>query len=300
MNIYKHSSFNTLISILLNTIKDVFLHPIVVNACLYLDKGSIQHRNWGDDINFFFLKELFKRNIAVFNYSVYSRFLRKIGRGNNYLIIGSTITMLTNEKTIIWGAGAIDPNSPLPHKPQKVLAVRGPLSREYLIKNDVTCPQIYGDPALLLPKVYSPKIGKKYKLGIIPHYDDYNNQLIDHLKKDKTVLFIKMEGYTNWLDIINQILSCEMIASSSLHGLIVAETYGIPNLWINISGNLIGGHFKFHDFFASIGKEDMHPYQISERTTVNSILEQFHNYKKGLIDLQPLIKAAPFPLDITD
>ena len=44
----------------------------------------------------------------------------------------------------------------------------------------------------------------------------------------------------------------------------------------------------------------MHPYQMSERTNVNSILEQYKNYKKGYIDLQPLIKAAPFPLDITD
>ena len=299
MNKYKHSSLNTFISILLNTIKDIFSHPIVVNACLYLDRGSIQHRNWGDDINYFFLRKLFNRNISILKYSFVYRILKKVGIGSNHLIIGSTITMLTNERTIIWGAGVIDPNLSLPNKPKKVLAVRGPLTRDFLIKNEINCPQIFGDPALLLPKVYFPKIEKKYKLGIIPHYDDFNNQLLDHLKKDKTVLFIKMEGYTNWLDIINQIFSCEMVASSSLHGLIVAETYGVPNLWINISGNLIGGHFKFHDFFASIGKENMHPYQISERTTVNCILEQFHNYIKGVIDLQPLIKAAPFPLVIT-
>ena len=51
--------------------------------------------------------------------------------------------------------------------PQKVLAVRGPLSRNYLLENGVDCPDVYGDPALLFPKYYKPHIYKKYKLGII-------------------------------------------------------------------------------------------------------------------------------------
>lgn len=60
---------------------------------------------------------------------------------------------------------------------------------------------------------------------------------------------IKMEGYKNWLEVLDQICSCEYIASSSLHGLIMSEAYDIPNLWIELSGKLMGGHFKFHDFF---------------------------------------------------
>ena len=151
MNKYKKSFINNQISVLWNTMIDLFCHPIIIEACIHFDKGKVIHRNWGDDINIFFLKKLFKRNIAVFHYSIFSRFLRKIGRGNNYLFIGSTITMLTNEKSIIWGAGVIDPTKSLIHKPQKVLAVRGPLTRKYLEENEVNCPCIYGDPALLLP-----------------------------------------------------------------------------------------------------------------------------------------------------
>ena len=296
MNKYKKSFINNQISVLWNTMIDMFCHPIIIEACIHFDKGKVLHRNWGDDINIFFLQILFKRNIAVFHYTIYSRFLRKIGRGNNYLIIGSTITMLTNEKSIIWGAGVIDPTRPLLHKPQKVLAVRGPLTRKYLLENEVNCPSIYGDPALLLPKVYSPKVEKKYKLGIIPHYDDYDNQLLNSLKEDKTILFIKMEGYTDWLDIIDQILSCEMVASSSLHGLIVAEAYSVPNLWIEISGQLMGGRFKFQDFFSSIGKDDEQPFIINKDTSKITIIERLKGYQKGHIDIQPLIKATPFPL----
>lgn len=81
-----------------------------------------------------------------------------------------------------------------------------------------------------------------------------------------------MEGYDDWTSVIEQIASCDYIASSSLHGLIVAEAYGIPNLWLEISGKLLGGHFKFHDFFLSLGKDRKSPFLLHSDMTVDDIL----------------------------
>ena len=108
-----------------------------------------------------------------------------------------------------------------------------------------------------------------------------------------------MENYKNWLEVIDQICSCEYIASSSLHGIIIAETYEVPNLWIELYGKLLGGHFKFHDFFMSIGHDREKPFIVKENTGINEILATKSNYTKGQIDLKPLINNSPFKLNIS-
>ena len=193
----------------------------------------------------------------------------------------------------------IDENAKMPSKPKKVLAVRGPLTRNYLLRHGIDCPPIYGDPALLLPLYYKPQKGKQFKLGIIPHYDDYRNPLLNKLKNDSSILFIKMEGYDSWSEVIEQICSCENIASSSLHGSIIAEAYSIPNLWIEVSGKLLGGHFKFHDFFCSLGEDREKPFKITSKVSFEEIMKALNFYKKGFIDLKPLMGCSPFPIKCT-
>lgn len=272
--------------------KELFTQNIIVHACIYFSWGKIMHRNWGDDINYFLLKKLTHKNIIPYDISTIANRRHK----KCYMCIGSTITFNHIDETIVWGAGVIDPSKALKHKPQKVLAVRGPLSREYLIEQGVNCPEVYGDPALLLPKVYTPQCVKKYKLGIIPHYDDFENDVLNHLKNDESILFIRLEGYNSWTGVIEQIASCEYIVSSSLHGLIVSEAYAIPNLWIEISGKLMGGFFKYHDFFLSIGKDVETPYKITEQTTKEDLLSYLRDYTPGNIDLSKLIQSSPFKL----
>ena len=72
------------------------------------------------------------------------------------------------DNTIIYGSGAITSNPDIKGRPVKVLSVRGPLTRDVLIKNGIDCPAVYGDPALLLPLVYKPQIKNNERIGIIP------------------------------------------------------------------------------------------------------------------------------------
>jgi hypothetical protein len=101
-----------------------------------------------------------------------------------------------------------------------------------------------------MPLFYNPSINKKYTLGFIPHYVDYHN-VFNMYKNDKNVHVINLLN-SNIEDVINQILSCNYIISSSLHGLIVADAYNIPNMWIKYDNKIKGDDTKFHDYFESV------------------------------------------------
>lgn len=52
---------------------------------------------------------------------------------------------------------------------------------------------------------------------------------------------------------IDQIVSSELCISSSLHGLIIAQAYGVPWVWLNLVEQPLDGHdFKFEDFFSTL------------------------------------------------
>ena len=278
----------------------LLLRPVLVNGFVFFDNNHIRHENWGDDINYHFLREISQRPILIYNrLSLAMRLKLK-----NYLVIGSTIDMCCTKNTEIWGAGIIDEVKLLRIKPLKVYAVRGPLTRKKLLEQGVECPEVYGDPALLISRYYKSNIKKKYSIGFIPHrsnLETIQDFTVDGapLSRSNDILVIDLTNYDKWTDIIDQICSCENIISSSLHGLIMAEAYKIPNVWIEFGKPLIGGHFKFHDFFLSIDRDRESPYLIEDfKLTLKELQKELSSWEHGIIDLQPLITAAPFPIKL--
>lgn len=251
------------------------------------NNGTLISNNWGDDINFTFLNNIFDTELC-FNDSGDST--------ENYCLIGSILNnRYVNKNTIVWGSGTQDASIKLTSKPKKVLAVRGPLTRNYLLKQGIECPEIYGDPSVLLPYFYKPNVKKKYKIGLIPHWESLNTPMVKELCKDSRVHLIKMKGYNYWTDVIDEILACEYIVSESLHGLIVSESYGIPNLWCNITLNKY--NIKFHDYFKSINLDRKTPFQIKKGVVVDDLLDALQYYKKGeKIDVEKLMSVCPFKL----
>jgi len=205
------------------------------------------------------------------------------------LPIFQNVNILRN--TIIWGTGFIDESGRLQREPGQICAVRGPLTRNNILKSGIQCPEIYGDPALLYPFYYHPKINTKYTLGIVQHYIDKGDKYITNFKNNSEILFIDIEGPVN--TVVDQICSCKYIASSSLHGIIMADAYRIPSVYLKFSDRVTGGNFKFRDYFSSVGRSETEPLAVNENTTIDDILDRI-SHDSIDIDLKELLDVCPF------
>lgn len=272
--------------------KDVLL----VNASMDWHKDRVVHRNFGDDLNYYMLKKLTGKQI--FNYPQ----LWNVRRFPIYMCIGSILNLyfMSQKNSIVWGSGARDAGLPMNGFPKKICAVRGKLTRAYLQKQGIDCPEVYGDPALLLPFLYRPVRKKKHRLGIILHFRDKGNKLICRMVEKAGVKaeVIDIVNYDRWEGVIDRIIECECIASSSLHGLIVADAYKIPNVWIRFGDDTFEGEFKYLDYFSGVGRTTKEPLRITNSTTIGKVLEQCAHYAPIDYDATLLIRSCPF--EITD
>jgi pyruvyltransferase len=210
--------------------------------------------------------------------------------GKRHLAIGSILGS-ANERADVWGSGFIRENELLVGRPRKVHAVRGPLSRERLLQLGVDCPEIFGDPALLLPRFFDPEVPKRHAIGIIPHYIDKNNKWLLKHCVDKRIHIIDIESDIE--DFVRTVKACDVILSSSLHGLICADAYGLPNAWIQFSDNVVGGDFKFRDYRLSIGAESPKPIRVAENMNIEDAVAEA-KLQPMQIDLSKLMLACPF------
>ncbi|MBW4360376.1 polysaccharide pyruvyl transferase family protein [Flavobacterium taihuense] len=212
-----------------------------------------------------------------------------------YVTVGSILANV-NHKCIVWGSGIIDQKTPI--KNAAFLAVRGPQTRNYLLTFGYKVPEVYGDPALLLPKYFNPKIEKKYKYGFVPHYNDY--KLVQHWFEDNpdVLLFDMMTNDVESKTV--EFLQCEKIISSSLHGIIIAHAYGIPAVWQKFSDKVFGNDIKYQDYLESVQLSfyqpeiQIRPYTYSEMENLFANLPSLP--QKQMIDglCDGLMKVCPF------
>lgn len=199
------------------------------------------------------------------------------------LAVGSILSK-AKEEDVVWGSGLIRNNPFSPPNNVKILAVRGPKTKDIIQCN---CPSIFGDPALLIPQIYNKPVKKQYKVGVIPHFVDY------HLFKHVTADSIKVINICdNPYKIIDQLRACDVVISTSLHGIIVSEAYDIPAVWLRVSDNVIGGNFKFNDYFLATGRSERVPVLVTK--TIHN-LDIFnlakHTLPLPMIDTNPLEQA---------
>lgn len=83
------------------------------------------------------------------------------------------------------------------------------------------------------------------------------------------------------------------VVSSSLHGLIVADAYGIPSKWIKVSDKIYGDDFKYGDYYQSIGVKEEKPLIVNEQISTVDLMNTC--WKKEMnIDLEGLLESCPF------
>jgi pyruvyltransferase len=159
------------------------------------------------------------------------------------------------EGDIVWGSGAIHDVPINPPASVTFRAVRGPLTRS-LIQADV--PEVYGDPAMLLPRIFAPRSIKTFRVGIVPHLKEAS------VVRTTDPSISMIDVLADWRSVVRRIIECEVILSSSLHGLIVAEAYGVPALWFSATDKVRGRGFKFRDYYLSTGREAPQPVPWSD------------------------------------
>ncbi len=251
--------------------------------------------NVGDALNYWLIKKITGRNVC---------WVPKESPNWKFICVGSILNW-ADKNCGVWGAGLAN-QTDLVSEDAKIYSVRGPISEEIAIECGaaVECEGVYGDPALLTSKYYWGNYGRKnYKVGLIPHYADYH----DLEKYDPS--FETVENYFEGIKIINvfdpiekivdEIKDCEVILSSSLHGLILADSYGVPNKHVKISDYVLGDGTKFNDYFLSVNRTYNVPTHLSRLVWYkhNELVEMVNDEYQSinLEDMQDgLLRTCPF------
>lgn len=147
------------------------------------------------------------------------------------------------------------------------------------------CPEVYGDPAILMPMIYKPNVEKKYDYAIIPQYATEKSVRKNY--PNENVISMNTNDYE---DVINQIASCKKVVTSSLHGIILAEVYGVPAVWYRGLPKTVD--FKYLDYYYSTGRCD-----IPLLTTIEEAMKAEPLPIPDLTELQQgLLKTFPYDL----
>jgi len=212
--------------------------------------------------------------------------------------IGSIIQWYEVANAQIWGSGLIESYGSIHNA--DFLAVRGIITQRRILELGYKAPLVLGDPALLLPLIYSPEIKSQYELGVIPHFRHYDEAVNMFKGTDVPVIDLRSDD----IELVTRtILSCKKIVSSSLHGLIVPHSYGIQAVWGQFfSSKLSGDDVKFLDYFSSVGILPYEPFRVTP--DIDRLLlffnEDWESRILPQVDLKniqkELLRVAPFHL----
>lgn len=181
-----------------------------------------------------------------------------------------------------------------------VRAVRGYYSLEKLKQfNNVTIAKnvAIGDPGLLSKYLINiAGIEKKYDLGIIPHYVDKENELLANIRVKNSIIIDIEQPHSKIF--LKQVTECKNIISSSLHGLISADSLGIPNVRMILSDKITGGDYKYHDYYSAFGLKEHKIINLSTQIfTEEDIVDIAKNYKITSEQVEKICKTliSAFP-----
>lgn len=202
-------------------------------------------RNFGDDLGPYLVSKILERPVEY----------APIAEAD-IVAIGSVLQQTSKamfkaqrpDYLYVWGAGLIEDKEVNLQPTLKLLAVRGTKTARNIGRDpDSMC---LGDPGILASR-FIDALPKTSKLGFVPHYTQRSSRELQRWSKAAGALWIDPTGEVE--DVVGKISSCESIVSSSLHGLIVADSYGIPGCWMNKPGHR-GYDFKFADYASGVGR----------------------------------------------
>lgn len=215
---------------------------------------------------------------------------------------GSTIEHVLiakdSNRPILWGTGfMMEADNSISSDDFEIVALRGEYSRERveMPSNGLAL----GDPGILASYLLHDMPKKKYALGIVPHYIDAETPEVQSLSTQRGVKVINVRNYPR--EVVREIAECDCILSSSLHGLVVADSLEIPNSHIKLSNKIMGGSYKLKDYYSVFDDTLRHnrlDVEFIQKSTATEIADEIIETYRHAADLHriknQLISAFPF------
>lgn len=175
-----------------------------------------------------------------------------IDKGNStrfLLSVGSILAQSLNDATV-WGSGLLKPNTPRTFNPRlcqlDIRAVRGPQTRRVLMAKGYAVPEVYGDPGILMPLIYTPKVNHPKDVLFVPHHKSHYCP-----RECEDLRTISPVGCT-YAEFIDALANSSLVVTGSLHAVILAEAYGCPAVLVADRDNF--SDFKYRDWYESTGR----------------------------------------------
>lgn len=151
----------------------------------------------------------------------------------------------------VWGSGLMfDRRRRMPHA--KFLAVRGRHTWANLGSPDGVA---FGDPGLLARHAYGtfPVQPGEGRVALVPHLTHRHHPIIEQLRAQHPSSISVVDVTAKPRDVVTAVAGARAVVSTSLHGLIVADSYGVPAAWWQPDPPVLGGTFKFLDYESALG-----------------------------------------------
>jgi pyruvyltransferase len=202
------------------------------------------------------------------------------------LAVGSVLHYAQNGD-VIWGSGVNGKVDPELHQFSEldVRMVRGPLTKEFLEKRGLKVDNIFGDPVLLLPTLF-PELKRhpqKGKIIVLPNLNELKTCSRYDLSK-----FRLISPFMYWKKVVQEILSSELVLTTSLHGLVVSEAFGVPVRFVMPTGGETT--FKYQDYIQGTGRTlEFQPSTFSDGINIDSGI----TLSEPIYEIKTILSAFP-------
>jgi pyruvyltransferase len=174
-----------------------------------------------------------------------------------WVSIGSVLGWFNGFKGVVFGSGRSGKNlPPIDLSRADVRALRGMITRE-LVKGGDTA--VLGDPGLLVSDFV--KHDPQGYVAIVPHWKDQERMKAQY---SEAVFVDVRQAPEKTLPLI---AGAERVISSSLHGLVLADAFGIPRQWEWFDG-VQGDGLKFRDYSTVVGSFEPGEWVVANHSSV--------------------------------
>ena len=200
--------------------------------------------------------------------------------GTRLLAVGSILHFARDGDTV-WGSGVNGkiPIDAIGARRLDVRAVRGPLTAKTLRAVGVRVPDVYGDPGLFAPAVLGISRSER-SVGTIVALPNLHDA---RAWKSWPGFLSPRADYSH---VIRTIAQCELVVTSSLHGLVIADALGIPASLVRPSNEAL---FKYEDYFEGTGRRLPH---------VSASIDEAQDYRVPPLDWASTALREAFPDDL--